>query len=189
MIVELCFFLTAAALVAFISAFIPGRRIARARSGAIACVLKSVSAMLFLYEVISFVWNEGIGYYMGFGRLSLAFAVVVVALGAAAAAYNASMLEDGLMARLASKLRFDNSSRGAAVGAGALACVIAFGFGGMRLLAEAAYADRVNYEGSYMYGIAAAALALVGLCASIAAVNAAKLRAGRGGDKTADQAV
>lgn len=40
MIVELCFFLTAFALVAFISAFIPGRRIARARSGAIACVLK-----------------------------------------------------------------------------------------------------------------------------------------------------
>ena len=194
MIVELCFFLTAFALVAFISAFIPGRRIARARSGAIACVLKSVSAMLFLYEVISFVWNEGIGYYMGFGRLSLAFAVVVVALGAAAAAYNASMLEDGLMARLASKLRFDNSSRGAAVGAGALACVIAFGFGAMRLLAEAAYADRVNYEDSYMYGIAAAALAavilaLVGLCASIAAVNAAKLRAGRGGDTTAGRAV
>ena len=64
----------------------------------------------------------------------------------------------------------------------------------MRLLAEAAYADRANYEGSYMYGIAAFALAavilaLVGLCASIAAVNAAKLRAGRGGDKTADQAV
>ena len=75
------------------------------------------------------------------------------------------------------------------MGAGALACVIAFGFGGMRLLAEAAYADRVNYEGSYMYGIAAAALALVGLCASIAAVNAAKLRAGRGGDTTANQAV
>ena len=109
MIVELCFFLTAFALVAFISAFITGRRIARARSGAIACVLKSVSAMLFLYEVISFVWNEGVGYYRGLGRLSLAFAVVIVALGAAAAAYNASMLEDGLMARLTSKLRFDNS--------------------------------------------------------------------------------
>ena len=37
--------------------------------------------------------------------------------------------------------------------------------------------------------LAAVILALVGLCASIAAVNAAKLRAGRGGDKTADQAV
>ena len=40
-----------------------------------------------------------------------------------------------------------------------------------------------------MYGIASAALALVGLCASIAAVNAAKLRAGRGGDTTAGRAV
>lgn len=126
--------------------------------------------------------------------VELCFFLTAFALVAAAAAYNAAVLEDGLMARLASKLRFDNSSRGAALGAGALACVIAFGFGAMRLLAEAAYADRVNYEGSYMYGIAAAALAavilaLVGLCASIAAVNAAKLRAGRGGDTTANQAV
>lgn len=39
------------------------------------------------------------------------------------------------------------------------------------------------------FALAAVILALVGLCASIAAVNAAKLRAGRGGDKTADQAV
>ena len=37
--------------------------------------------------------------------------------------------------------------------------------------------------------LAAVILALVGLCASIAAVNAVKLRAGRGGDTTANQAV
>lgn len=39
------------------------------------------------------------------------------------------------------------------------------------------------------FALAAVILALVGLCASIAAVNAAKLRAGRGGDTTANQAV
>ena len=39
------------------------------------------------------------------------------------------------------------------------------------------------------FALAAVILALVGLCASIAAVNAVKLRAGRGGDKTAGRAV
>lgn len=177
MTVELAFILVFATLLTTVCAVSQRRSAMRIRWAAVGLVTNAAAAALWLYDIVSFVWNEGVDLYEHFGIIAVVASIFFAVLNAALlsqSSVRARCEATGAECRKPPKL-------------GVLAALAAFEALGLIVMQKVAeFSYRIDYQKDHLYGLLAAAVIVAIHLLAVLCVYGMVRGAGKGAARRAE---